>query len=242
MTDLTAREIVEKLHRYDDLPTFPKVNIHFLATAPGNEHLLKFMTEKPDNAARFKGKRIGIIATHGVEETEVSIPRKWFEARGAICHIVSPNHIEYAPAFGIQFPEIAKTHVLAIQFTTNSGWIPIDARIEQVTVEDYDAVYVPGGAWNPDQLRANPAVLSFLQNFQATGKPLGALCHGSQVFLSAKLTKGRKATGYWPIMEDMANAGATVLDQPVVIDGNVITSRFIYDIPQFVDAIVAQLN
>src|ERR1700730_11408851 len=127
MTDLTAREVVEKLHQYDDLPPFPKINIHFLATAPGSEHLLKFMTEKPDNPIRFKGKRIGIIATHGVEETEVSIPRKWFEARGAICHLVSPNHIEYAPAFGIQFTE-------------NSGWIPIDARIEEATVEDYDAV------------------------------------------------------------------------------------------------------
>jgi protease I len=106
-----------------------------------------------------------------------------------------------------QKQQIAKTRVLAIQFTGNPGWIPIDARIEEATVEDYDAVYVPGGAWNPDQLRANPAVLSFLQEFQATGKLLGALCHGSQVFLSAKLTKGRKATGYWPIMEDMANAG-----------------------------------
>ena len=70
---------------------------------------------------------------------------------------------------------------------------------------------------------------------------MGALCHGSQVLLSAKLTKGRKATGYWPIMEDMANAGATVLDQPVVVDGSVVTSRFIFKIPQFVDAIVAQL-
>ena len=78
------------------------------------------------------------------------------------------------------------------------------------------------------------------KNFRRQANP--ALCHGSQVFLSAKLTKGRKATGYWPIMEDMANAGATVLDQPVVVDENVITSRFIYDIPQFVDAIVAQLN
>jgi protease I len=130
----------------------------------------------------------------------------------------------------------------AIQFTENSGWIPIDARIEEATVEDYDAVYVRGGAWNPDQLRPNPAVLSFLQKFQATGKSLGARCHGSQVFLGAKLTKGRKATGYWAMMEDLANVGATVLDQPVVVDGNVITSRFIYDIPQFVDAIVAQLN
>src|ERR1700751_910538 len=90
MTDLTARKVVEKLHQYDDLLSFPKVNIHFLATAPGNEHLLKFMTEKPDNPIRFKGKRIRIIATHTVEETEVSIPRKWFEARGAVCHFVSP--------------------------------------------------------------------------------------------------------------------------------------------------------
>lgn len=70
-------------------------------------------------------------------------------------------------------------------------------RVEEATVEDYDAVYVPGGAWDPDQLRANPAVLSFLQKFKATGKPLGALCHGSQVFISAKLTKGRKARGYY---------------------------------------------
>ena len=106
-------------------------------------------------------------------------------------------------------------------------------------------LYVPGERSRLESgisCGANPAVLSFLQKFQATGKPLGkALCHGSQVFLSAKLTKGRKATGYWAMMEDLANAGATVLDQPVVVDGNVITSRFIYDIPQFVDAIVAQL-
>ena len=117
MTNLAAREVVEKLHQYDDLPSLPKINIHFLATASGNEHLLEFMTEKPDNPIRF----------------------------------------------------------------------------EEVTVEDYDAVCVPGGAWNSDQLRANPAVLSFLQKSQATGKPLGALCHGSQVFLSAKLTKGRNS-------------------------------------------------
>src|ERR1700733_8121240 len=116
MTDLTAREVVEKLHQYDDLPSSPKINIYFLATAAGNEHPLKFMTEKPDNPIRFKGKRIGIIATHGVEETEVSIPRKWFEAR--------------APS--------------AIRFTENSGWIPIDARIEEATVEDYDASMCPG--------------------------------------------------------------------------------------------------
>jgi protease I len=140
-------------------------------TRNDDTHLLKFMTEKPDNPIRFKGKRIGIIATHGVEETEVSIPRKWFEARGAICHLVSPNHIEYAPAFGIQFPEIAKTHVLAIQFTENSRWIPIDARIEEAAVEDYDAVYVPGGAWNPDQLRANQPCCPSFKNIRRQANP-----------------------------------------------------------------------
>ncbi|MFP3801999.1 hypothetical protein [Paraburkholderia sp. SIMBA_027] len=72
MTNSSARDIVTALHAYDDLPPFPKVNIHFLATAPGNERLLEFMTERPANPGQFKGKRIGIIATHGVEETEVS--------------------------------------------------------------------------------------------------------------------------------------------------------------------------
>jgi protease I len=92
MTDLTARETVEKLYQYDDLRCFPKINIHFLATAPGNEHLLKFMTEKPDNPIRFKGKRIAIIATHGVEETEVSIPRKWLEARRHLPSRLAQSH------------------------------------------------------------------------------------------------------------------------------------------------------
>lgn len=240
--DYTARQLVAKLHEFDAMPSQPKVNIHFLATAPGNEHLLKFMTEVPENKERFKGKRIGIIATHGVEETEVTIPRKWLEERGAKVDLVSPNHVEYPEDLGIQFPAIAKTHVLAIQFTTNSGWFPIDARVEETSVDDYDAIFVPGGAWNPDQLRSNKAVLKFLQDFQATGKPMGALCHGPQVFLSAHLLKGRTATGYWPIMEDLRNAGANVIDEPVAVDGNVITSRFIYDIPQFVGAIISQLN
>ena len=101
MTDLTAREVVEKLHQYDDLPSFPKINIHFLATAPGNEHLLKFMTEKPDNPIRFKGKRIAIIATHGVEETEVSIPRKWLEARRHLPSRLAQSHRIHA---GIRHP------------------------------------------------------------------------------------------------------------------------------------------
>lgn len=242
MVNQSDRDIVMKLHEFDAMPSQPKVNIHFMATAPGNEHLLKFMTEEPKDKSRFKGKRIGIICTHGVEESEVTIPRKWFENRGAKVDLVSPNHIEYPPEVGIQFPEIAKTHVLAIQFTTNSGWFPIDARLEDVSVDDYDAVYVPGGAWNPDQLRGNPAVLKYLQDFQKTGKPLGAICHGPQVFITARLVEGRKATAYWPVQDDLKIAGALVVDEPVAVDENVITGRYIYDMPQFVEAIVAQLN
>jgi hypothetical protein len=194
MTDLTARETVEKLHQYDDLRSFPKINIHLLATAPGNEHLLKFMTEKPDNPIRFKGKRIAIIATHGVEETEVSIPRKWLEARGAICHLVSPNHIEYTPAFGIQFPEIAKTHVLAIQFTENSGWIPIDARIEEAAD---DAVYVPGGVESGSAARQPSRVVlpsKISGDRQTLGRAVprlpGALSHLAFLLLITYLTAG----------------------------------------------------
>lgn len=242
MTNQSARDVVMALHQYDAMPAQPKVNVHFLATAPGNEHLLKFMTEEADNPERYKGKRIAIVATHGVEETEITIPRKWLEARGATVDIVSPAHVDYPEDLGIQFPEIAKTHILAIQFTTNSGWFQIDKTLEDVSVEDYDALFVPGGAWNPDVLRGNENVLNYLRAFQKTGKPMGALCHGPQVFLSAGITKGRTATGYWPIQSDLANGGANVIDEPVAIDENVITSRFIYDIPQFIGAIVERLN
>jgi protease I len=85
-----------------------------------------------------------------------------------------------------------------------------------------------------------PCCLSF-KHFRRQANPWARCATARRFFQSAKLTKGRKAAGYWAMMEDLANAGATVLDQPVVVDGNVITSRFIYDIPQFVDAIVAQL-
>src|ERR1700719_2454374 len=88
---------------------------------------------------------------------------------------------------------------------------------------------------------AQPYCPSF-KNFRRQANPWARCATARGSFLIAKLTKGRMATGYWPIMEDMANAGATVLDQPVVVDENVITSRFIYDIPQFFDAIVTQLN
>ena len=109
MTDLTAREVVEKLHQYDDLPSFPKINIHFLATAPGNEHLLKFMTDKPDNPIRFKGKRIGIIATHGVEETEVSIKRRVSDReRNTRAGPLSP----LSPPIPVVFPPRSSPHGL----------------------------------------------------------------------------------------------------------------------------------
>ena len=95
MTDLTAREVVEKLYQYGDLLSFPKINIHFLATVPGNEHLLKFMTEQPDNPIRFKGKRIGIMATDCVEETEFRFHGNG-SRRGAPSAISSRPTIEYA--------------------------------------------------------------------------------------------------------------------------------------------------
>src|ERR1700733_7071521 len=239
MTDLRVREVVEKLHQYDDLSSFPRINIHFLATAPGNEHVLKFMTEKPDSPFRFKGRRIGIIATHGVEETEVSIPRKWFEARGAICHLVSPNHIEYAPAFGIQFPEIAKTHVLAIQFTENSGWIPIDAHIEEATVEDYDTVYVPGGAWNPDQLRRQPGRVLLPSKISGDRQTLGRAVPRLAGFSKCEADQRPEGDGLLADYGRHGQCGGHSVG-PTCGGGRERNHQpLYYDIPQFVDAIVA---
>ena len=106
---------------------------------------------------------------------------------------------------------------------------------------DYDACIFPGGCWNPDALRADPLAQAFVREMWTAGKPTCAICHGQWVMVSAGILKGRKATAVWNIHPDLANAGATVLDEPCVVDGNLITARFPYDLPRMIHAMVTQL-
>ena len=221
----------------------PSISTELLATADGdlNRELNKFLFDPPSDPNLLKGKRIAICCTNGVEEVEITGSMRWLTEHGATVHIVSPRIGEFPATLGLRFPPLAATHVLAIRLMENAGWLKIDRYLDQAKVADYDAVIVPGGCWNPDFLRADKLAQDFLRDMHAAGKPTCAICHGQWVMVSARMLKGKRATAVWNIQIDLENAGATVLDEPCVVDGNLITARFPYDLPRLIQALVAQL-
>ena len=221
----------------------PTLSTPLLVTAEGelNAELKRFLLDPPSDPHLLTGKRIAICCTNGVEEIELLGAKRWLSEHGATVHIVAPKAGQLPASYGVRMPPQAETHVLAIRLMENAGWLPIDAYVDKVGAADYDAVFVPGGCWNPDFLRVDKHALAFLQAMHAAGKPVCGICHGPWVLISAGLLKGRKATAVWNIHIDLANAGATVIDEPVVVDGNLITGRFPYDLPRVVAALVSQL-
>lgn len=221
----------------------PSISTELLTTADGelNRELRDFLFDPPSNPALLKGKTIAICCTNGVEEVEITGSIRWLTEHGATVHVVSPRIGDFHPTLGLRFPPLCATHVLAIRLMENAGWIKIDRHLDQVNVDDYDGCIFPGGCWNPDALRADPNAQAFVRAMWKAGKPTCAICHGQWVMVSAGILKGRKATAVWNIHPDLANAGATVLDEPCVVDGNLITARFPYDLPRMIQALVKQL-
>lgn len=221
----------------------PSISTELLTTADGdlNRELSAYLFDPPSNPDLLKGKRIAICCTNGVEEVEILGAQRWLSEHGATVHVVSPRIGEFPPTLGLRFPPISATHVLAIRLMENAGWIKIDRYTDEAKVSDYDALILPGGCWNPDALRMDQPVLAFVREMHAAGKPTCAICHGQWVMVSAKILKGKKATAVWNIQIDLENAGATVLDEPCVVDGNLITARFPYDLPRLTKALVQQL-
>jgi protease I len=117
----------------------------------------------------------------------------------------------------------------------------IDLDVKNAHVEDFDALLIPGG-YSPDQLRAFDEPVKFVGDFIKSGKPVFCICHGAQLLISAEALKGRKVTGWKSIIQDIKNAGAEFLDQEVVIDGNLVTSRNPNDLPAFCQASLDKLN
>jgi protease I len=176
-----------------------------------------------------------------VEEVEILGAHRWLTEHGATVHIVSPRIGEFDPTLGLRFPPQCATHVLAIRLMENAGWLKIDRYSDEAKAADYDSVLLPGGCWNPDALRMDKPTLAFVRAMYEAGKPTTAICHGQWVMVSAKILKGKRATAVWNIQIDLENAGAVVLDEPCVVDGNLITARFPYDLPRLVQAMVQQL-
>ena len=187
------------------------------------------------------GKTLAMVATDGVEEIELVLTRKYFQDRGARVHLVAPE-ARYKEADGNLTPLQRKTHILTIQFIDHGGWVPIDVHLRNASTDDYDAVIIPGGAWNPDTLRADEAVLDFVRAMDAADKVVAAICHGPWVLVNAGLLEGKAATCWPGIRVDLQNAGADYRDEAVVVSGRTVTSRQPLDIPDFCKAIAGLLE
>ena len=166
--------------------------------------------------------RILIVATDGFEESELFGPLKILRDKGAEVKLASPD-------------------LNPIQATVHDDpgkIIRPDLTVEQARAEDYDALILPGGVRNPDQLRTNKAAINLIRAFADAGKPVAAICHGPWLLVEADLLRGKTATSWPSIRTDLRNAGANVVDQPAVMDGNIVTSRNPDDVPAFTDALI----
>ena len=173
----------------------------------------------------LQGKRIAILATDGVERIELEQPRGALYGAGATSELLS----------------IHPGEIQARQFDmVSAGTFPVDLEVSEASVDDYDALLLPGGTVNPDNLRLNRDAVNFVKNFVSTGKPIAAICHGPWTLLEAGATRGRRMTSWPSLQTDLRNAGANWVDEEVVVDGQLITSRGPNDLPAFCAAIVKQ--
>lgn len=160
-------------------------------------------------SGELTGRKIAIIASDGFEEVELTEPRKALENAGATVHVVG----------------LKPGKVRGYRHLEPGDPVDVDVPLTAGRAEDYDALFIPGGLYNPDALRSDQGMIDFVKHFFSSGKPVGSICHGPQVLISAGLAAGRTMTGWKAIQVDLKNAGATVRDQAVVVDGNLVTSR-----------------
>ena len=171
---------------------------------------------------RISEARILIVATDGFEEWELFGPKEILEKRGAEVVLAS---LKRDPIQATVHDDPGKT-------------IQPDLTIEQVNPDDFDALILPGGVRNPDTLRLHGNVIELVTDFAEKDKPVAAICHGPWLLVEADLLRGRKATSWASIRTDLRNAGADVVDDAVVVDGNIITSRKPEDVEPFTNAVI----
>ena len=166
---------------------------------------------------KLQGKRVAIIAADMVEQVELVEPRKALDEAGAQTDLISlkPGTIQ------------------AFNHFDPADELEVDRAIEEVDASEYDALMVPGGVGNPDQLRGDENVVSFVRHFFEAGKPVAAICHAPWVLVEAGAVGGRTLTSWPTLQTDIRNAGGNWVDQEVVVDQGLVTSRKPDDIPAF---------
>jgi protease I len=166
---------------------------------------------------QLTGKRIAIVVTDGFEQDELEKPRQALEEAGATTEVISPK----------------SGKVKGWKYTNWGSEVPVDKELRSADPNEYDALMLPGGQMNPDNLRADENAVQFIRSFVQTGKPIAAICHGPLTLIEAGGVKGRRMTSFPSIKTDLRNAGAEWVDQEVVTDQGLVTSRKPDDIPAF---------
>jgi protease I len=174
----------------------------------------------------LNGRKIAILVAEGFEQSEMTEPRKALEQAGAETEIVSPaqgevqgwNHFDKADRFHVDVP------------------------LDEAQADDYDALLLPGGVANPDQLRTQPKAVQFVKQFVEAGKPVGVICHGPWTLIEAGVVKGRTLTSWPSLKTDLTNAGAKWVDQEVVTDRGLVSSRKPSDLPAFNRKLIEEIE
>lgn len=174
---------------------------------------------------KLSGKKIAILTENGFEEIELTSPKKALEAAGAEVHIVSPQ----------------KSKVKAWDHDHWSKEYQVDVPLKNARAEEYDALVVPGGVMNPDTMRKDKDCVEFAKYFLESGKPLASICHGPQLLIETGLLEGREMTSYPSIKTDLINAGANWVDEEVVVDNGLVTSRSPKDLDAFNKKMVEEI-
>ena len=173
----------------------------------------------------LRERRVAILAADGVERVELEQPRQAIEDAGAAVELLSIHDGEIA----------ARNNDLE-----GAGTFTVDRLVGDASVDDYDALLLPGGTVNPDKLRMEESAVAFVRDFFNSGKPVASICHGPWTLLEAGVLPGRRVTSFPSLRTDLRNAGAEVVDEEVVVDEGLVTSRSPDDLPAFCEKIVEE--
>jgi protease I len=175
--------------------------------------------------ADLNGKKVAFLATDMVEQVELTEPWKAVEQAGADIDLVS----------------LEEGEIQGFNHYDKADKFQVDVTVEDASAKDYDALVLPGGVGNPDTLRTDENAVRFVREFFDAGKPVAAICHAPWLLVEADVARGRKLTSYWSIKTDVKNAGGNWVDEEVVLDGNLVTSRSPDDIPAFNKTLLEEL-
>jgi protease I len=167
--------------------------------------------------ADLKNRRVAVLATDGVEQVELTEPVKALKEAGAQVTVVS----------------LEKRKIQAMNHDKKGDQLPVDAALQEVKPDQFDALLLPGGVANPDKLRAVSAAVDFVRAFFSADKPVASICHGPWMLIEAGAVRGKRVTSWPSLKTDLKNAGANWVDETVVRDGKLVTSRKPDDIPAF---------